>query len=464
MVNRIAGQDRSVEIRCDDPSLTSAAGLLLVSEVDAALGVVESLDAHIGSVKQRRRGVSGGELVMSWAEMMLAGGDFMADLDDLRGDVAGSRLRTVAEAPAPTTAAELARRFDDEHLAGVEAANAEVVARAVERMPERTRQRLQATRPTIDVDPTDVQVYGVDKERVGWTYEGRRCGRPCPATWAEAGVTLAGELTAGDDDPGPVAPGVIDRAVAALPAGLARPRVRADAGLFSRHVAHAARQAGAGFAIAAKRNSAIWRAIAATPEDAWQPADGMEAAEVAEVGYAPQGWPAATRAVVRRVPVAAADVSADPRARRRRTFDPRQLQLGVGGQLDTLYSYTIIITDLAGDPAAIEAWFRQRAQVEERLTDSKLGMALRHLPSGYERVNRVWMWAALWALNLSALLQALAGLDVLARAHGKRLRRDLLCVPGRVVSHSGKLILRLAPHRHLLPEVYQRLRRLPRAG
>ena len=37
MVNRVAGQNRGVDIRADDPSLTPAAGLLLVSEVDAAL-------------------------------------------------------------------------------------------------------------------------------------------------------------------------------------------------------------------------------------------------------------------------------------------------------------------------------------------------------------------------------------------------------------------------------------------
>jgi hypothetical protein len=127
MVNRVAGQNRGVDIRADDPSLTPTAGVLLVSEVDAALGVTDALDSHIGPVKQRRRGLSGGGLVMSFVEMMLAGGDFMSDVEGLRADAAGAKLRTVAEAPAPTTAGELARRFDDEHVGGIEAANAEVL-------------------------------------------------------------------------------------------------------------------------------------------------------------------------------------------------------------------------------------------------------------------------------------------------------------------------------------------------
>jgi hypothetical protein len=93
-------------------------------------------------------------------------------------------------------------------------------------------------------------------------------------------------------------------------------------------------------------------------------------------------------------------------------------------------------------------------------------MALRHLPSGYARVTRVWMWAGLLALGLWALLQALAGLDWRHRAQGKRLRRELLCVPGRVVTTGRQTRLRLAPPCQLLPHVYQQLRRLsrPRPG
>jgi hypothetical protein len=74
------------------------------------------------------------------------------------------------------------------------------------------------------------------------------------------------------------------------------------------------------------------------------------------------------------------------------------------------------------------------------------------------------MWAGLLALGLSALLQALAGLDWQHRAHGKRLRRELLRVPGRVVTPGRQMRLPLAPHCQLLAHVYQQLRRLPRPG
>ena len=70
------------------------------------------------------------------------------------------------------------------------------------------------------------------------------------------------------------------------------------------------------------------------------------------------------------------------------------------------------MTNLDWNVVEVEAWFRQRALVEEAIKDSKAGMALRHLPSGHEAVNRTWMWAAFRAFNCSAWLQSLAGVDI----------------------------------------------------
>ena len=55
----------------DDPSLTARAGLLLVSELAERTHLVERLDAAIDELhpfKQRRRGSSVGELLVSPAE------------------------------------------------------------------------------------------------------------------------------------------------------------------------------------------------------------------------------------------------------------------------------------------------------------------------------------------------------------------------------------------------------------
>jgi len=49
-------------------------------------------------------------------------------------------------------------------------------------------------RPTIDPNPTDVEVYGDGKERVGWTHAGVRAGRP---VGMRAVGRCAGRLLAG---------------------------------------------------------------------------------------------------------------------------------------------------------------------------------------------------------------------------------------------------------------------------
>ena len=121
---------------------------------------------------------------------------------------------------------------------------------------------------------------------------------------------------------------------------------------------------------------------------------------------------------------------------------------------------------------AVEHWYRHRTTVENIFRDSKLGAALRHLPSGYPQVNLAWMWGALLAATMAAWLHQLtaitAGQDILA-GHGVRggkamiatLRWRLIAVPGRLTRHARHLTLRLPPGHGLLHEVLARLRDLP---
>jgi hypothetical protein len=398
-------------------------------------------------------------------------------LDRQREDVAAMELSAIPSIPS-TTAASLARRFDAERLAGIERSTADLVDRAYRLLPVDRRALLDA-KATLDLDSTDVEVYGSRKEGVAYNYAGQRSGRPHLGTWAEAGLTVAAELLAGNDDVRPRAAAMLRRALAGIPEPVRlaakaadRLRVRADAGYFTADLANAAVEENCDFAIAAKRNTAMWRAYASIADHAWADATGMPGAQVAAVDYAPAGWPEHTYTIVRRVRVDAEDISADPRSRRRRTIEPGQLALALEGTATHAYAVSFIVTNIPThhDPERgetvrdVEAWFRRRTDIEDRIREAKLGAALRKLPSGHQAVNTVWMWAALIAGNLSVLLQALTGIDNNGRAHAARLRHELLCVPARLIHHGRTLTLRLPPGHYLLPVVLTRIRELPTAA
>ena len=77
--------------------------------------------------------------------------------------------------------------------------------------------------------------------------------------------------------------GLLDRAIAALPAGVERVRCRWDAGYFVAELVTACLGRGVEFAIGAKRTAPVMSAAAGVPEPAWVPAVGMENSELAVV-------------------------------------------------------------------------------------------------------------------------------------------------------------------------------------
>ncbi len=199
----------------------------------------------------------------------------------------------------------------------------------------------------------------------------------------------------------------------------------------------------------------MWRALERIPDTAWLEAVEMDGAEVAETTYTPEDWEhEPLRLVVRRVRFTRAQL-ASTSSRRRRTIHPEQLQLCLDGERGHCYGYSFALTDIPAEqrPAQdVERFHRHRAQIEERLKEAKLGQALRHLPSGCEHANRVWLSAALLALSLSAMtcdLCPAAGASGKAptgaplRRAARTLRRLLFCVPARIVHSGRQTILRL---------------------
>jgi hypothetical protein len=470
-------------IRADDPALTPYAGLAIVGELTRKLGLVELIDGELGfvrrarPVKRRRRGLSAGELVVALAESQLVGGDCFDDIEDLRADQAGACLRAVAEAPSAPAARQLARLFRPGHIRALERAQ----ARAGERL-DRTLGRELTEPVTIDLDATESKVFGRRKQGTGRSRSGYLAYNSYVATWAQRGRALTSELKRGNQAKISAAESarIIDRAAKLLPAGHGRLSVRGDSGFYSAELMMHLRARGERFSFSAPRTSTIWATLARIPDQAWQEAIEMYGAEVAELPFSPQGWEhEPLRMIVRRVPVTAAELQAgSPKARRRKTIPPEQLQMVLDGQLDSTYAYSFIVSDIPQAEktrAELEHFHRQRAQIEERFKDAKLGQALRHLPSRDLNANRLWLACSLLALNLCALLcdispaaaassQTPEHEDLPLRRHAKTLRRLFFCVPARITRSARQTILHLAkgfPHFDLFNATYHAALALP---
>src|SRR6516164_8584813 len=100
----------------------------------------------------------------------------------------------------------------------VESGLAAVTGRMLDLLPAPRVTALADGPVTIDLDTTDVEVYGRKKRGVAWNHQGQRVGRPHVAAWAETEIALAADLGGGTDDPRATAPDLLRRALAALPA------------------------------------------------------------------------------------------------------------------------------------------------------------------------------------------------------------------------------------------------------
>jgi hypothetical protein len=479
-VNRDRRAGRLV-IRADDPSLTPYAGLAISGALARNLRLVELIDAElqaagrVAPVKRRRRGLSPGELVVSIAEAQLVGAACFDDIEVLRADGALAPWRAVARAPSAPTARQLACRFRPGHIRAIERA----AARCGNEL-DRSLGRDPGEAVTFDLDATETVIYGRRKRGGARSRQGHLAYNSYIVTWAERGRALTSELKGGNQARiKAVQSGrMLGRAERLLPAEHGQITVRGDNGFYSVELMMNCRKRRMRFTFSATRTSLMWQKLAEIGEDAWEAAINMRGAQVAELQFIPEGWKhEPLRLIVRRVPVTAAELLAgNPKARRRKTIPPEQLQMVLDGQLDSTYAYSFIVADIPTEEkttAELEHFHRQRAQIEERFKDAKLGQALRHLPSRDLNANRLWLCCTLLALNICAWvcdISPAAGASGTApertplRRHAKTLRHLLFCVPARVVRTARQTIMRLPagfPHLETFNATYHAALALP---
>ncbi len=361
------------------------------------------------------------------------------DLAALREDAALALLLGHG-LPAPQTARDFLDAFDQavpplwqgerclvqgegERLQGLTQASRRLIGLLQERRPQAVA--------TIDVDGT---ILESQKRSALATYDGRTGYQPVVALWAEQDVILADEFRDGNVPAGSGNRRVVERALAALPAGVDTIRLRADSALYEQALLRWLEVRGIGYAISADMGRELAMAIRALPESAWRPEseDAHAGRHWAEVPYVPSDG------------VSAKDRSEPPRYLAIRVTKKQGELFADGATVKHFAIVTNLPDSSDGSGLDLIRWQRGKAGTIEHthhvLTNE---LAADALPSQRFAANAAWFRLNVLLYNLLAAFKRVALPEPLHDARPKRLRFVLLNGVGKVVRHARETVLRL---------------------
>ena len=469
------------ESEAGEAGLTGLAGLPLYLELWRAAGLDEAVARHVAV--SGAQGWSDRQMVSALVLLNLAGGEGLDDLDRLEADSGLCRLVRAAEAhrrsrrerraearrwrrqrsralPSPDAAGRWLAGFHDP---GEEArrqagrafipASSEGVA-GLWRVNGDLLQVVQAQHPvtqaTLDMDATLIETQ---KREALYCYKYFKAYQPLNTWWAEQGLIVHSEFRDGNVPAGHEQLRVLEEAARLLPAGVTKLYLRSDTAAYQQDLltycaeGKNERFGVIEFAVSADVTREFKQAAAELPESAWRPLDRIVEGERyagdqewAEVGYVPN-WAAMSkrapdyRFLAIREPLGELDLG-----------DAEQLpfptmSFGTQGR----YKLFGLVTNrtLPGDD--VIRWQRERCgKSEEAHAVMKDDLAGGRLPSGLFGANAAWWAIMVLALNLNALMKhRVLGGDWAARRM-KAMRFHLIALPGRVVRHARRLIVRLS--------------------
>ena len=437
-MNRIPhGDVDRLGVTFDDDSLVADAGLLIAGTVMSRVGLEQLLDDTV-RMGGRAGGARPGRKVLSLVASMLVGGSHIDHADRLR---AGSTQRVLPfRVMAPSTLGTFLRSFTWGHV------------RQMDKALERTLRRVWSvgggpgSNPVVlDVDSTICEVSGKTKHGASYGHTGQLGYHPLLAV-LDTGEIICSRLRGGSSQRGNTH-FVVEAVNRVRRAGATGPvTVRADSGFWSYGLVDNLERLGVDWSITVPQQPQVKRAIADIEETEWKSIDYPEAgeAQVAETFFY-----ASKKGNYRRVRIV---------VRRTRLTDPTQQQLWPD------WRYHTFATNTELSPVEADAYHRAHARAELAIRDLKEHAGLSHCPSGNFYANAAWLSCAVLAHNLYRWIQHHTQPTGRTLTNGNTVRTRLFRLPGRIVNHGRKMILRLParwPWAHQYLTTLTRIRGLP---
>lgn len=471
-----------------DSTATALAGLPIFLDMAVAAGLPDSIRRHVRA-REGTRGWTDVQMIFSLLLLNITGGSCVEDLRCLGGDEGFRRLLVRAEntflsrlerkaqestlrkageraVPSPSAVFRYLAKFHDpsqeelrgttdvkafipapnEHLQGLARVNADLLAFVQSRSPQSVA--------TLDQDAT---LVATTKEDALYCYKKFKAYQPFNTFWAEHGMVLHTEFRDGNVPAGHDQLRVLFEALDLLPEGVERVRLRSDTAGYQHELLRACAEGKhprfgvIDFAVSADVTDEFKRAVQDVDEGEWKRLTKLESGyrsptgqEFAEIPFFPQGsgfnkHRAPYRYIaIREVLEQRGLPSLDEEYQRRLPF--QTIKLG-----HVHYKLFGLVTNLDWDGEPLIHWSRQRCgKSEEAHSVMKGDLAGGKLPSSAFGENAAWWWMMMLSMNLVTAVKRLALGGSWVNRRMKALRFALINVPGRVLEHARRLVVRIA--------------------
>ena len=466
-----------------DTGMTGLGGLPVYLDLMHAMRFSELIGHHL---QVKERGWTDAQMVSSLVMLNLAGGECVEDLSKVEKDEGFCQiLRRVEQGgmkrrerreqerrwrkeqkrsvPSPSSVFRYLSAFHDgeqekkrvegkafipipnEHLRGLVKVNQGVAAFVQKRTPQKTA--------TLDQDAT---LVATAKRDALFNYKGFKSYQPLNTWWAEQQIVLHTEFRDGNVPAGYEQLRVFKEALAMLPEGVEKVRLRSDTAGYQHALllycekGENERFGRIEFAVGADVTPEFKKAVLTEVGDQdwkwiYKELDGIRTKtnqEWAEVCYVPNAIGhhkdgIIYRYIAIREPMGSMDLPGMSMPQQELPFQTVQMDL-------QHYKLFGLVTNMDWEGEKLIHWQRERCgKSEEAHSVMKGDFAGGKLPSGDFGENAAWWWIMILSMNLNTIMkrQVLGGSWASRRM--KAIRFSFINIPGRIVERSGELILRL---------------------
>jgi len=464
-----------------ESGLTGLGGLFLYVELAVAMGLSDIIGRYLQVKKQ---GWTDSQMVLSLLLLNLAGGDSVEDLARLESDEGFCRVLRRIEQPGlkRRERRELERRWRKQRSRAVPSASAvfrflsafhdareeakRVAGKAfiprqnfplqglVEINAEMVRFQQQHNPQQVATLDQDATLVETSKREALRSYKGFKAYQPLNTWWAEQGVVLHTEFRDGNVPAGHEQLRVLQEALALLPEGVEKVRLRSDTAGYQHELMTYCEKGGNArfgrieFAIGSDVTEAFKKAVAEVKESEWAPLDKIIDGDIvktnqqwAEVCFIPDAIGRSKNSPVYRY-----FAIREPLDSYLPGMESLQQELPFPTMIVAAQPYKLfgMVTNMQGDGASLIRWHRERCgKSEEAHSVMKGDLAGGQLPSGNFGANAAWWWMMILAMNLNAAMKRLVLGKAWLPRRMKAIRFALINLPGRIIERSRQLIIRL---------------------